>query len=194
MNPALTIFITNFTHLFLDDPRGAFLLRTCNKNVRRAFDKFLKPATWWFWIQYFFIPNIVGMPCDLKPEFYMSVLDNYFAPSRPLWTRMRCKYMLSIGNDLHGGSSNFFKINHILIVNSDLMISAKGRAFLLGMINEWEECLGEDVADVLSTVRNFIRYSFFLEFETTITAGHNGQEHNKCDAVLMEGLFKKWRV
>ena len=58
---------------FTCTPRDALNFRMINRESRKTVDKNL-----WFWIHDRFIPCIVGLPHDLRPAYYIKLLQNYF--------------------------------------------------------------------------------------------------------------------
>ena len=55
------------------DAVAAIRLRTANKRLKAEIESRLCE-----WIYQRFVPNIVGLPWDLKPKYYVRLLCNYF--------------------------------------------------------------------------------------------------------------------
>jgi hypothetical protein len=55
------------------DAVAAIRLRTANKRLKAEIESWLCE-----WIYQRFVPNIVGLPWDLKPKYYVRLLCNYF--------------------------------------------------------------------------------------------------------------------
>jgi hypothetical protein len=172
MHTVLTVLFTYYSHLFVDDPRAAFLLRTSSWKVRKEFDKLSDPVVWWLWIHHFFIPNIVGLPFSQNNAFYTSLLNKYHTPfvgfseqMVRVWKKQRCLHMSRIGYVLNYSPLIINKMaKRILRINSNFMKTAQGRAFFLDMINEWEECycIGGYQLNVIREVKNYAKFSFRL--------------------------------
>jgi hypothetical protein len=202
MNTILTIVCTNFTHLFNDEPRAAMLLRTCNKNVRAEFDKFVSPITWWLWTQNFFIPSITGLPSDLKAEFYIKIIREYYAQGYVRdWDDMRCNFIYKIGSILHSRESMEEKVFQILRDFQSFTKSAKGRLFLLRMIGDWLKTTryiaeGRESKDVeiLEAVEKFVLYSVHLYSYMQFGAGYGRVYDQTIERMFLEQLYDKWRV
>jgi hypothetical protein len=204
MNAALTVLFTNHSRLFVDNPRAAFLLRTSNWKVRHAFDRLSDPVVWWLWIHHFFIPNITGLPADLPTRFYRKILKKHFKSvwyssweqQLARWERERCNTMQSIGRILVTGSCPDRMARYILYWLDDFFVTtAKGRAFFLRMVDEWGECFedNEKISAALSTVRNFVKYSFQNYDHLYIHAGWNGRSVTNCEREEVTRLYDKWR-
>jgi hypothetical protein len=196
-NPSMNAIISILAShdVFLHDPRGAILLRTSNKRVREEFDRNLHPVTWWFWIQYILIPKIMGLPSDLKPEFYMLMLQKYFAPASAIWKKKRPEYMYRIGSVLYDGCSAEQKVLDIICVNMEFTMTAKGRALFMGMVEEWGRCFGEDHrnAVVVREIKQFIKYSFLLRYNAVVSCGHKNQVHWRDEALALADCFAEWQ-
>jgi hypothetical protein len=190
MNSIIPILACN--NAFLYNPRSAFLLRVSSKSLCDEFDKNLNPVTWWFWIQCFLIPKIVGLPSNLKAEFYKSMIQKYFAPAPAIWTRMRCQYMYLIGSQMY--DQNRTKVHDVLCTHKELMHTAKGRAFFMDMVSEWGRCLGENhrSASAVHEIKQYIEYSFTIGYEGVII-GHK-QEPDRASMLALEDSFVMWRM
>jgi hypothetical protein len=204
MNAALIVLLTNYSRLFVDDPRAAFLLRTSSWKVRHAFDRLSDPVVWWLWIHHFFIPKITGLPFDLPTKFYKKILQHYFSlwhssweEELPRWERGRCACIHFVGGVLNSGSCPDQMASHILsYFDCHYVTTAKGRAFFLGVVDEWGECFedNEKISIALSTVRNFIKYSFQIHSTTMfIRAGWNGRIITNQEREELTWLYDMWR-
>jgi hypothetical protein len=196
MNTVLTVLITNYTRLFEDSPRGAFLLRTSNKSVRAAFDKFVSPTMWWLWIQNFFMPSLTGLPLDLKAEFYISLLRKYFAPINDL-EKIRCVFQWKIGVLLDRRMDDDDKVFRLLTEYQILSRSAQGRAFMIRLVKEWLVAIQntDDMLDgtALEIFLSYFLYSMQLKSHMEIEAGYNRSYDNTIERDLLVRLFDTWR-
>jgi hypothetical protein len=194
MDKFLTVFLSYYLNLFDTVPHAAahvgILLRSTSKRIRTEFDAMYDQKRWWLLIHERFIPNLTGMPSDLKTVYYLKLIRNYFAPLELPSTHM-AKYINYFVEVLRREKSPSLKTGGLLNSLRQFTHTAEGRVYMLRIIDDVEQRISDDVArGILNTLRSFFRYSFLVNYGCVVETGRIGGYEL---AVYTVDNFKEWR-
>jgi hypothetical protein len=197
MDTVVSVLLTNYSSVFTSIPHAALMFRVASKSICKSFDTHLPPSTWYLWVQHL-IPKITGLPSDLKAEYYAVLLRNYFGPLPADFSRRRCFHMRKLGNIIH---VNFWvddRVYEAISYFRFLTSTAKGRAALLSMLQEWEDSFDDTERErcitVVRTIRAMMEGVFILSPGAAIEAGaRTFYSVTQREKMQMEEELRNWK-
>jgi hypothetical protein len=195
MNTIFIVFVAYYLNLFDVMPHHivasvGIMLRVLSKRIRGEFDIHHSQKQIWLLIHERFVPNITGLPPDLKTVYYLKLIRNFFAPLNIPSDDMakRVDFFVNVLND--DDKSDGLKTTGLLKSNYIFTRTADGRAYLLGIIDDVWKRISDDglKRGILNTIRNFLRYSFRINYGCVV-------ETNLMDGPYdcMRNPFDDWR-
>jgi hypothetical protein len=194
MDTFFAFFLSYYLNLFDTVPHTAacvgIMLRSTSKRIRTEFDVLYNQERWWQLIHERFIPNIVGLPSDLKTAYYLKMLRKYFIPLGSLCPIKSLLKILTPLLKMNPDGTRREKEEFISFGEVEFAGTAEGRVHLLAVVDALKTnvLVRECDEEIVEAIRNVIRYSFCVKPHCAIGLGVGNDSSSQ-----LTGEFSKWR-
>ena len=191
----MLLLLTNFPifkediKLFITCAPSAMRLRLVCHQTHAAVD-----ACLWKLIQHKFLPHLVGLPADLKPEYYLLLLRNYFgAKSAHHTCRLSSRFCYVFKH-----STKERLVKYLLNIAREFAHTAHGRSCVRTLLNEWKCCLKDEdencnyKSDAIESTIEAVDSLFTIQLNAKISMGI--APLFICDDQDAEETFDVWKI